>query len=140
MRLKSLALFTALLAALSGCGQSNSSIHGKVTYEGAPIQRGQITFAPPGRQGVALSRPIEAGRYTIDNVPPGKKIVMITSVKQFHFPKSHAEMAEMAKRGPPPAQETVDEVPANAVGNNKEVETTAGAQELNFDLKRPAGG
>ncbi len=126
--------------ALSGCRQSSSSIHGKVTYEGTAIQRGQITFAPPGRQGVAMSAPIESGKYTIDNVPPGTKVVMITSSKQFHFPKSHAEMAEMAKRGPPPVQEAGDEVPANAQGNNASIETARGVQEFNFDLKRPAGG
>ncbi len=140
MRLQRLALFAALLAVLSGCRQSSSAIHGKVTYEGAAVQRGQITFAPPGRQGVALSGTIEAGKYKIDNVPPGQKLVMITSVKQFHFPKSHAEMAEMAKRGPPPAQDTADEVPANAEGNNQSIEVTQGVRELNFDLKRPKGG
>ena len=135
-----LPLFAVLLAALPGCRQSTSSIHGNVTYEGAPIQRGQITFAPADKHGAAKSGQIESGKYTIENVLPGPKIVMITGVKQFHFPKSHAEMAEMAKRGPPAAQDSADEVPANAVGNNKSVETKDGVQELNFDLKRPQGG
>ena len=86
-----------------------------------------------------MSGQIAAGKYSIENVPPGRKIVLITSVKQYHFPKSHAEMAEMAKRGPPPTQETADEVPANAQGNNASIETTQGVQQFNFDLKPPSG-
>jgi hypothetical protein len=133
------AILALLLAALSGCRQSTPSIHGKVTYEGAPIQRGQITFSPADGRGTAHSGPIQSGQYKVDDVPPGRKVVLISSVKQFQFPKSHAEMAEMAKRGTPASQDSADEVPANAVGNNKAIETATGAQEFNFDLKRPAG-
>jgi hypothetical protein len=139
--IRDLAFIILCVPALSGCRQSISSIHGKVTYEGAPIQRGQITFAPADRRGVARSGPIESGKYTVENVPPGRKIVMISSIsKPSHVPKSHAEMDEMAKRGPPAAPDSADEVPANAVGNNASIETTQGVQEYNFDLKRPKGG
>jgi hypothetical protein len=138
-----LALFTVLLAApaLSGCRQSTSTIRGKVTYEGAPVNRGQITFSPVDGHGVARSGPIESGKYTVDNVSPGKKTVQIIGVKQIHFSKTHAEEAEAARNGPPKtAPEKADEVPADAVGNNQAVETSEGVQELNFDLKRPKGG
>jgi hypothetical protein len=137
-----LAFFAVMLAApaLSGCGQSASTLHGKVTYEGAPVHRGQITFTPADGHGIARSGPIESGSYTIENVPPGKKTVQIIGVKQIHFSKTHAEEAAAAKNGPPKVAETADEVPANAIGNNKAVETATGAQEMNFDLKRPTGG
>lgn len=127
------------LVALAGCRKSISSVHGKVTYEGAAIGRGQITFTPVGGHGVPRSEAIEAGKYVVDNLPPGPKTVQIVGVKQIKFPKTQAEAAEAAKRGPPAAAETADEVPQNAEGNGQAVETTAGVQELNFDLKRPKG-
>ncbi len=135
-RLVLLAL-TFAAAIVTGCRHSTTSVHGKVTYDGKPIGRGQITFSPAGGHGVVRSGPIAAGKYTVDNVPPGPKILQIIGVQKINFPKTHAEMAEAAKRGPPAAPETADEVPANAVGNGQTVEIAAGSQELNFDLKRP---
>ena len=70
-------------------------------------------------------------------MPPGKKIVEIIGVKQIHFAKTHEEMAAAAKRGPGAVPASADEVPANAQGNNQEIETTLGVQERNFDLKKP---
>jgi hypothetical protein len=135
-----MAFVILVVPALSGCRQSVSTIHGKVTYEGAPIQKGEITFSPADRRGVARSGKIEAGNYVVENVPPGKKTVEIIGVKQIHFAKTHGEMAEAAKKGPPKAPETADEVPADAIGNGQTVDTTEGIQERNFDLKRPKHG
>jgi hypothetical protein len=140
LRMVSVAL---LLAApfFSGCKSPTSVIEGNVTYDGAPIHHGQITFSPVGGgQGRVCSAPIEAGKYRVENVPPGKKIVEIIGVKQVHFARTHDEMAkaaEAAKHGAA-IQETADEVPEDAVGNNQTLETTLGPQELNFDLKPPA--
>jgi hypothetical protein len=130
-----LALLALMLAAptLVGCKDSKSLIHGNVTYEGAPINRGQITFSPADGHGTAGSAPIEGGKYSVENVLPGKKIVQIIGVKQIQFAKTSEEASK--RRAAP---ETADEVPPNAVGNNQVIETTTGAQELNFDLKRPA--
>jgi len=108
-----------------------------VTYEGAPINRGSITFWPADGRGAESSGPIDAGRYSIGNVPPGKKIVEIIGVKQVHFAKTHAEMAARAKAAPNAEPESADEVPADAQGNKQSIETTEGAQELDFDLKKP---
>jgi hypothetical protein len=51
-------------------------------------------------------------------------------------------MARMAKeaaaKGTSGGVERADEVPANAVGNNAEVEVKPGPQTLDFHLKRPA--
>ena len=133
----------SMLAAtvLLGCQKSPTTIiSGKVTYEGAPITRGQITFTPADGHGKVCGKPIEAGKYSIEGVPPGRKIVEIIGVKQIHFAKTHAEMAEAAKRDTDEEPESADEVPANAQGNNQSVEIAAGVQELNFDLKKPSVG
>jgi len=134
-------LFAAILAVsvLVGCKQSSkTSINGNVTYEGAPIARGQITFAPADGHGKVCGQAIAAGKYGIENVPPGSKIVQIIGVKQVHFAKTHKEMADAANRDTDDEPERADEVPANAQGNNQTIEITAGVQELNFDLKKPS--
>ena len=42
-----------ILATVVGCGQENkptyTNVKGKVTYNGKPIEKGQITFAMDGR-------------------------------------------------------------------------------------------
>jgi hypothetical protein len=129
-------LALALLpAALAGCRQSTSTVHGTVMYEGAAISRGQITFTPASGHGVARSGPISSGKYSVNDVPPGRKTVQIIGVKQIHFAKTQGEDA---KRGPSAAAETADDVPADAEGNGQTVETTPGEQELDFNLKRPS--
>ena len=122
-----------ILFIAAGCRPPVSSVHGNVTYEGAVIARGQITFMPLGGRGAERSGKIQGGKYVVNDVAPGSKTVQIIGVKQIKFPKTQAEMAAAAKRVPPPPPETADEVPANAEGNGQTVETTAGVQELNFD-------
>jgi hypothetical protein len=121
-----------------GCHGSKNSLSGNVTYEGAPINRGYITLSPVDGHGTSCGGAIDAGKYVIDNVTPGKKIVQIIGVKQIQFARSHQEMADAAKSGAPKAPESADEVPSDAQGNNQTIEITVGAQEQNFDLKRPA--
>ena len=131
------ALLAVLLAvaALSGCNKgSGSSIQGSVTYEGAPLKRGQITFTPADGRGKTCGASIAEGKYKVSDVPPGKKMVGISSVKEIHFHRTTGDAAKDTN-GPPP--ETASDLPEDAQGNNQVVEITAGAQELNFDLKRP---
>ena len=99
---------------------------------------GRGAFAPSDGRGAVGSAQIEAGKYHVENVPPGKKIVQIIGVKQIDFPKTHEEAAEAAKRSRGALPETADEVPADAQGNNQPVDTVGGDQELNFDLKKPS--
>ena len=65
--LPALALF---LATLSACGRNNNlhrvEVKGSATYEGAPIERGLITFRPaPGSQGPAAGTGIVDGKFSI---------------------------------------------------------------------------
>jgi len=131
-------LFAISAPVLLGCQPSSkSSINGQITYEGKPINHGTIAFWPADGRGAECSGPIEAGKYNVGNVSPGKKIVDSIGVKQIHFAKTHAEMAEKAKVASGEEPESADEVSPDAQGNNQTIEITLGAQELNFDLKTP---
>jgi hypothetical protein len=141
------ALFSAalVLAGVTGCGDSLGRVTGKVTYEGTPIAEGQVVFEPTadGKGNIAAGM-IKDGVYTATEVPPGKKIVNITGIGQVKFASSSEEMMKQAEEMKIRGDDSglvapADQVPPNAVGNRAEVEIKAGSQEMNFDLKKPAG-
>lgn len=73
-------LAAALTALLIGCqsGNSNtpSSIHGKVTYKGAPVTAGTITFF--AKEGGMYPRPLNAdGTYDVSSLPAGEMAVTV---------------------------------------------------------------
>jgi len=88
---------TALSAAillLAGCGDSTGlakryPVSGKVTYNGAPLAKGNINFIPTGttESDRAATAPIEDGQYTLttatenDGAFPGTYAVTITSTE-----------------------------------------------------------
>src|ERR1700722_13098705 len=87
----------ALLAAfLCGCG-GPVTVTGTGTYDGAPVEKGAITFVPAGGGGPAVGGTITDGKYRVDGVVFGAKVVKIEAVKKVPFARSSAEMARMAE-------------------------------------------
>ena len=69
-------LFTAF-----GCSPSGPiSIHGTVTVDGQPLERGKIDFQPADDNGPMAAAVIKAGKYECP-VMPGTKTVRITGGK-----------------------------------------------------------
>ncbi|MFI4876205.1 MAG: hypothetical protein ACIALR_12730 [Blastopirellula sp. JB062] len=84
-----LIILPALLL-LSGCGNKQSGpqrvvVEGAATYQGKPIERGDILFTPVvGSSNPASGAIIENGKFRADNkggVPVGKFSVKITGVR-----------------------------------------------------------
>jgi hypothetical protein len=72
---------TVLLLAILGCGGSGlSAVHGTVTLDGKPLERGRIEFEPADGKGPLAAADIVDGRYEAP-VMPGKKTVRITGGK-----------------------------------------------------------
>lgn len=70
-------LLLALVLGLAGCaGDGLVEVKGRVTLDGAPIEKGTIGFLPVGGEGPTAETPIIAGDYTV-RVAPGKKTVRI---------------------------------------------------------------
>jgi hypothetical protein len=67
-----------------GFGQSRYKVKGKVTYNGTPVEKGEISFVPVGA-GRAATGQIKNGYYALttlsegDGAVPGKYKVTITS-------------------------------------------------------------
>lgn len=127
-----------------GCGSDAGSVTGSVTYDGKPVENGYITFTPADGKGTMVAGPINKGRYSIENVPLGSKIVKIeASSGSGPSVQSSEDMAKLAKEGKmkvgPDGIIRTETVPADAEGNNQTVEVKAGVQTLDFTLKKPPG-
>jgi hypothetical protein len=71
---------TILLTAF-GCGRSGPvSIHGIVSVDGQPLERGKIDFQPADNKGPTAAAAIQDGKYECE-VMPGTKTVSITGGK-----------------------------------------------------------
>src|SRR5262249_59566164 len=88
-----------LLLLAAGCGPGDGTVTGEVSYDGQPVGRGMITFAPADGQGPTVGGPITSGRYAVDKVPPGRKDVKIEAVKDVPVAR---DSEDMAPRAPPP--------------------------------------
>jgi hypothetical protein len=98
-------LALALLSAAAGCGVGKGTVHGKVTYKGAPLPGGQITFMPEkeGVHGMTAEIDPKDGTYKAVDVPTGPVKVV---VKSFEAPSRPPMMPPGAagaggKIGPP---------------------------------------
>lgn len=105
-----------LLLLGAGCGQrgaNRAAVHGDVTLDGRPLERGSILFVPAdGAKGAVAGGPIEGGRYQIspsNGVALGWNRVEIRAVRKTGkmIPKpmarrdSHEMVEEYAEAVPP---------------------------------------
>lgn len=141
-RIWGLLAIASFLLPSAGCGKP-TFVTGTVTYEGQPVEKGAISFVPKEGQGPTAGAMIEGGKYRVEPIKPGIKVVQIIGVKKVPFARSSEEMAkraaEAAQRGDSSGLiDPADDVPADAVGNGAEIEVKAGEQKLDFNLKKPA--
>jgi hypothetical protein len=63
-----------------GCSNGLAQVEGQVTFNGEPVSRGMLNLEPVDGKGAVTGSAIEAGKFRIDNVLPGEKIVRISAV------------------------------------------------------------
>lgn len=141
MRRKSIGFLSSALCvtigiALTGCGGvPGTTVTGKVTYEGAPVESGAISFMPADGKGAAAGASIVNGTYKVEGVPPGKKIVEVVSAAPDPGPMSSEENY---KRSQQPQQKAPQTIPQNAAGNGAQHQIGEGEQVLDIALGKPA--
>jgi hypothetical protein len=136
-------LMVAMLFAV-GCGESATTVSGKVTYNGEPVEMGTISFRPADGKGQVFAAQITDGSYTVPNGQPGSRVVAIRGVKEVKLALSSEESARVAAEataagntGGVHMSEAADYIPEDAEGNNQTVEINAGEQTLDFALTGP---
>ena len=122
---------------VAGCG--GASVEGEVTLDGKPVENGAITFTSADLRGPSAGAQITAGRYRVEDITPGEKVVQIVSVGSVPIARTTEELAQQAeatagKPSPtPPANNVRD-----AAGNNARVVVESTAQTLDFHLTSAA--
>jgi hypothetical protein len=134
-----LLVLAALLVPAVGCAKKGSTVTGDVTYRGERVEAGYITFLPESGEGRAASGPIKGGKYKVEDVPPGKKMVQIVSGDPSKGSRSSPD--DPGKVTPPGADGgsklREDLIPPDAVGNNQIVEIAGKVERHDFSLEEP---
>lgn len=141
MRLCCFSLLTILTLSALGCTPTSSSAIGSITFEGEPVDQGNITFSP--RSGPVVGGEIKNGKYSVAGLTPGPAVVNIIAVKNVPFARSSEEMARMAEEQKLKGNDNglidpADVIPEDAEGNNQTVSIAPGRQTLDFKLSRKA--
>jgi hypothetical protein len=144
MRKAILVVAVFVVGSIAGCGTKTATVSGEASYDGQPIEDGNITFLPEDGQSAIAGGPIRNGKYHIENVPPGVKVVKIEAVKAISFARSSEEMAKLQEAAKAKGNATgiidpADIIPPNAEGNNTKIELRIGNQTHHFHLKKPGG-
>jgi hypothetical protein len=106
------------------------------------VADGWVTFLPADGKGREAGGQITAGKYRVESIEPGNKVVQVIGVKKVPFVASSEEMEQLSRDNPEPAAgrdvvHSADEIPANAVGNNQTVVVEAGEQTIDLTLSKP---
>ncbi len=129
-------LFAALMIGCGSDGPERVVVTGEVTYQGKPLEKGQIRFEPaPGNKAPPSGGFILDGRYTIDakgGVPLGPHKV---TIEAYRAAAGHAadDSAEQTAETAPPRQQYI---PAK-YNTNSELEITIepGSGTITKDFK-----
>ncbi len=133
--LVSTTVLIACLSAIAGCGSSQATVSGNVTFAGQPVASGQIEFAPAAGGGTPMGAPIIAGKYTI-KLPPGEKTVHITESPKVAIVTSTEELQRQAAEGRNvPQAPAVSLITPQTAGNSLTVNVKEGVQTLDFPLR-----
>lgn len=142
--LRTLFLAPAILSLLvvAGCGPGTAHLSGNVTYDGQPVMHGWISFLPTDNEGPAIGGPITDGKYDVEKIQPGRKLIKIEAVKKVPFARSDAEMKKMAEAAKQRGNgsgliDKADIIPPDAIGNNETVDVTPGKHTLDLPITHP---
>lgn len=128
---KALAFVVALeLLFVAGCGPAakpSGTLHGKVTFEGKPVEKARIEIRAP-KTGEAFAAVIgSGGTYMIDRVTTGEYLAVITPVVDVPVAGASKE--------PPPKPAERDEIPAKyRTADKSELKVTVKSGDTTFDV------
>jgi hypothetical protein len=126
------ALLLAAGPGLTGCGPSQATVSGKVTYQGTPLTTGTVTFLCKGDKSVSCSIS-PTGEYTLTKVPVGPaKIGVFTPPA---VPENMAGKVPEASGGAAGKPVAIPASFSDPKSSGLEYTVTAGAQQHPIDLK-----
>lgn len=125
----------AVLVLAVGCGSDpTATVSGNVTLNGSPLGTGFISFASEDEQGGTAGGDIEAGRYRVTKLKPGKYRAHIAGRPPGPIiqPGSKEAMRQMSDQE---IKAMIDPLPPDVTGNGQLVEIKSGEQTIDFKLE-----
>ncbi len=120
-----------LLAGVAGCNQNGAAgLSGSVTYNGEPVKKGTVAFAPKGGNMAALTVPITDGKYSSSEITPGEFTVSVQGDRMDSGPLTREQAAKLGNL--PPSY-----IPADAQGNGQTVNVSGDGQTLDLTITGP---
>lgn len=133
---KSLVVMSVLVIGIAGCGGGGSkirlvSVSGKVTYDGKPLDKGQLSFitTTAAKSQRAYGCEVKGGVYSV-KVEPGDMTVQVLAMRD--VPDKFVVAADGTKK---PEQENYIPAKYSAASELKYKVPDNGASDANFDLK-----
>jgi hypothetical protein len=124
-----------LIFLLSGCGGGDGvTVHGSVSFNGKPVEKGYINFHPTDKSGRSVGGAITDGKFSVKNVIAGKCRVEVMSTPATDTPESMDASIQAAKDVKARKEQAKELIAANSEGNNQIHEITSGT-ELTLALK-----
>jgi len=125
---------------IAGCG-SKSSVSGRVTIGGQPVESGFVTFFPADDKGQSVGTEIVQGENSIDVITPGKKRVLVNLTTQTSSASTHTtktrEEANAERLSKSKRKLTGKKTPGSGlVGNDKIIELGSGSQRIDIPLEK----
>lgn len=126
-------LVLGLVIFSTGCGGGGgASVSGSVSFNGQPLDKGQISFVPSDGKGSPVSGTISGGKFSVAKVPVGKCKVVISSMLAGPAPSSMGDATKEKKKDGP-----VEVLPTDE-GNSKEQDIPAGGTTLEIAVRTAA--
>ena len=128
-------VFIAMLGVGCGGGPARVVVSGEVTYEGKPLELGEIRFIPvEGNEAPISGGQIRDGRYTVEKgVPTGEHRVRITGLR---LDPNYAHLANQYGPGELPQQQYLPSKFNDATELTADIPYQWADVELNFNLQK----
>jgi hypothetical protein len=133
-------VFIVSIAVISaGCfSNSNGTVSGKVTFNGKPLDKGQVMFSPTGATGGTAGGEIVAGKYEVADITPASYQVTVAATPEVKIvmpgdPETKRALTDEELRA------RIDPLPADTTGKEQTLEVKGGSQTLDFKLESKAG-
>lgn len=122
---------------LAGCS-GESTVSGKVTFDGAPLTSGIVTFHPVGSGPVGIGSIGEDGRFVVavgtsKTLPPGEYIVTVVATEPLGKDKLDAKGAPMAPKAP---KRVTPERYSNKESSDLRKTVASGANVIDLELTK----
>lgn len=130
------AVVFATLLLLSGCGSSEPTgkVSGKVTFKGAPVTEGTVTFVNKDQGGIAAGELQSDGTYTLFSTSGGLK----PGTYRVSIMPPEVEIPGDGSTAPSTGPKDVDNIPEkyrNGESSGFEADVKEGKNEFDFDMQ-----